>query len=92
MTSYEQEFAEDVMDQTILGSIRSRNKIEEYMTNKDRSKFSYIFDHTIITLNIELIQWAPSRDWSRLFVLSTIPHERYDDEARLHLEFYDFNT
>jgi hypothetical protein len=30
--------------------------------------------YKIITLlNIEFIQWAPSRDWSRLFILSSIP-------------------
>ena len=36
MRSYDMEYGEDDMDQDIF---RSRNKIEEFMTNRDRSKF-----------------------------------------------------
>ena len=39
MTSYEQEYGEDEKEYGGFISIRSREKIEEYMTNKDRSKF-----------------------------------------------------
>ena len=40
MTSIEEEYGEDEMDwDGDLISIRSREKIEEYMTNRDRSKF-----------------------------------------------------
>jgi hypothetical protein len=39
MTSYEEEYGEDEKEYNLFLSIRSREKIEEYMTNKDRSKF-----------------------------------------------------
>ena len=39
MTSYEQEYGEDQKDGNLFVTIRSREKIEEYMKNRDRSKF-----------------------------------------------------
>jgi hypothetical protein len=61
------------------------------MKNSDRSKLLIIYNHKLITLlNIGFIQWAPSRDWSRLFILSTIPYK--DDSVVLYLEFYNFNN
>ena len=36
MRGYEMEYGEDDMDRLLY---RSRNKIEEFMTNRDRSKF-----------------------------------------------------
>jgi hypothetical protein len=36
MRSYDMEYGEDDMDQDIF---RSRNKIEEFMSNRDKSKF-----------------------------------------------------
>jgi hypothetical protein len=39
MTSYEQEYGDDDEEYGNIISIRSRKKIEEYMTNRDRSKF-----------------------------------------------------
>ena len=51
-----------------------------------------MFNHQIITIfNIEVIQWAPSRDWSRLFVLSTIKKSS-NSWVEIYLEFYDFNS
>ena len=39
MKSYEEEYGEDEKDRNdIFLTIRSREKIEEYMTNRDRSK------------------------------------------------------
>ena len=38
MTSYEEEYGEDEKDEYKFLTIRSREKIEEYMKNRDRSK------------------------------------------------------
>ena len=46
----------------------------------------------MIFLNIEFIQWVPSRDWSRLFVLSTKPSKFHEGKIDVCLEFYDFNN
>jgi hypothetical protein len=40
----------------------------------------------------KIIQWAPSRDWSRLFVLSLIPDKDDANYVILYLEFYNFNN
>ena len=39
MKSFEQEYDEDENNEYEFITIRSREKIEEYMTNRDRSKF-----------------------------------------------------
>jgi predicted P-loop ATPase len=39
MTSDEQEYGEDEKEHQRFLTIRSREKIEEYMKNRDRSKF-----------------------------------------------------
>ena len=39
MTSYEEEYGEDEKEGHLFLTIRSREKIEEYMTNRERSKF-----------------------------------------------------
>jgi hypothetical protein len=49
-----------------------------------------MLNHANNFLNIEFIQWVPSRDWSRLFVLSTKQFNDHFD--RIYLEFYNINN
>ena len=55
-------------------AIKNKEKYDEYIEKhmKERGKLIInVFYFTIITnFYLEFLQWVPSRDWSRLFMLS----------------------
>ena len=70
--------------------VRNSNMMRRLIKTWAREvSFQKIFEYTWITyLYIVLYQWASSRDWSRLFVVSG-RQEKFIQS--LYLEFYDFN-
>ena len=65
----------------MINSMNNRGKLPIYVS----------FELTDIYYLIECIHWAPSRDWSRLFVLSKEATSTESEEEKLYIEFYNFN-